>query len=233
MSIRINIPTFLDLPYEIRLKLYSDLFLRSALNLYRKPNSLNLCMSDCNPPFDLQKIPVHHTAISTAFLLTCKQISEEGALVLYSRNTFGFHDPRVLLEFLVCIGQSNTRNIRAIHITVPWNQEKWIFWPSELVNKLSCETKNLETINVTFEAIPKNQFKTYGFVSQEDMLGWVAGHRISVEFNLRLVFGMLSSRKKMAVGSDDGDYWVRFIETGSDVHSVPESIGNSSKLNSS
>jgi hypothetical protein len=204
-------PTFSALPSEIRLEIYGYLFIRPTCNLYRKPNSPDLCTTNS---YDLlvgeQKPVTHHTTIPTAFLLACKQIHAEASTVLYSCNTFGFHDPKVLLVFLVKIGQINTEHIRNIHINVPWNQEKWVFWPTELLCKLS-EVKNLRNIEITFESISTSGFQIYGFGSHNDIISFVVGRRLSLEFNLGLALRRLPTLEMIVVWGSCSEGWLEYL----------------------
>lgn len=134
-------PTLLALAPEIRLEIYDYLFIRPRFNICRKPNSLDLCTSN-DILIKARKPTIYSSTVPTALLLTCKQIHGEGRAILYSCNTFEFYELRVLLEFLVRIGRISTRHIRALHAIIPWNQEKWAFWPLELLDKLSSDAKN-------------------------------------------------------------------------------------------
>jgi hypothetical protein len=206
MPVSTNPPTILALATEIRFEIYGYLFIQPIFNLHRKPNSPALCSSTShNFPTNAQ---IHRTEIPTALLRTCRQIQGEACAALYSHNTFGFNDPKVLLAFLVQIGQTNTHHIRALHIVIPWNQEQWAFWPVDLLCKLSSDATNLRNTDITFERVPKNKFHKYGFESQDDIVSLVAGRRICIEFNLSLALSRLPGLERVAVWGHCGDGWL-------------------------
>lgn len=206
MPISTNPPTILALAAEIRLEIYGYLFTQSTFNLYRKPNSPALCsFTSRHSP---TSVHIHRIAIPTSLLRTCRQIHAEASAALYSRNTFGFNDPKVLLEFLVQIGQINTHYIRALHIIIPWNQEQWAFWPVELLCKLSSDATNVRNTDITFERAPKDNVQKYGFGSQDDIVSFVAGRRICLEFNLGLALSRLPGLERVAVWGLCGEGWL-------------------------
>jgi hypothetical protein len=212
MSINKDPPALLGLPPEIRLQICSYLLIRPTLNLCRKPNDPGLWTSNShNILSSAQRPTINSTALATALLLTCKKIYEEASGVLYSRNTFGFHDPKVLLTFLVQIGQINTGHVRALHIIVPWNQEKWAFWPSELLHKLSSDAKNLRSMEIIFQRAPRYAFRQYGVGSQDDIVSLLVGRRLGLEFNLGLALGTLLSLEKVIVWGCCGEVWLECL----------------------
>jgi hypothetical protein len=211
MTMLINLPTFSDLPLEIRLEIYDYLFVCPSFSLYRKPNSLDLCSSNAHDPlFSVQKPVIHHATMPVALLLTSTQIHAEASTVLYSRNSFEFHDPKVLLAFLVKIGQKNTAIITSLHINVPWNQGKWVFWPTELLCKLS-EVQNLRAIEITFESISRTWFQKYGFGSHDDIISLVLGCRLSLEFNLGLALGRLPALERVVIWGRCSEGWLECL----------------------
>jgi hypothetical protein len=205
------LPTFSALPPEIRLEIYGYLFIRPTFNLYRKPNSPDLCTANTHDLLvGAQQPVIHHTTIPTALLLACKQIHTEASTVLYSYNTFGFHDPKVLLAFLVKIGQINTGHVRNLHINVPWNQEKWVFWPTELLCRLS-KVKNLRNIEIAFETISRSGLQIYGFRSHDDITSLVVGRRLSLEFNLLLALSKLPTLEIIVVWGICSEGWLECL----------------------
>lgn len=204
-----NPPALLRLPLEIRLEIYSYLLMSPAVTVCRRPNSPDLLYISNNNNNSVQY--QHRTAIipTTALLLTCTQIKAEASMVLYSRNTFGFHDPKVLLVFLEQIGAINTGHVRALHIIVPWNQEKWAFWPSELLCKLLADAKNLRTVDVTFQRVPVGRaLRKYSFgsgSSQEEIASFVVGRAMGLEFNLALALGRLQGLERVVVEGESGE----------------------------
>jgi hypothetical protein len=187
MTINTNPSTFLALPLEIRLEIYSYLYIHPTVNLYQKLNPLNLRNSHTRDSLTVAQNPVTYGGtIHLALLLACKQIHAEASSILYSSNTFSFNDPKGILAFLGQIGPVNTQFVRTLHIVVPWNQERWVFWPSELLCKLSSDAKNLRNIEITFERIPRSGLQIHCFGSHDDIVSLVTGRRLSLEFNLGL-----------------------------------------------
>lgn len=203
---------FLSLPLEIRRQIYCDLFIRPTLNLCRRPNSQKLrTFNNRDSLVDERALHIQCDPISTSLLLTCKEVYTECSSILYSSNTFAFYDPKVLLIFVTQIGQKNTSNIRAIHIVVPWNEDKWALWPVELICKLSSDAQSLKTMDIVFEKIPANCFQLYGFRSQEDILNWVIGRRLSLELNLRIALRRLPCLIAVAVRGFCTEGWPEYL----------------------
>ena len=119
--------SFLDLPPEIRNKLYEELFV-SKNGLTIKPDRTRCRRLQNNKArtLNLQSLNI---------LRTCKKIHEEGASVLYSSHTFHFDDRKcgtwrhhdtaetfplcdltVFQDFLLVIGARNKKNIRKLHL---------------------------------------------------------------------------------------------------------------------
>jgi hypothetical protein len=213
MVVNMGQPPFVTLPLEIRLEIYSHLFIRPILNIYQKPSSLGLCATDTRENFaGAQKAVIYGAAMYTALSLACKQLQAEVSSFLYSHNTFRFRHPKVLSAFLVQIGQNNVRYIRTLHIVIPWNQEGWIFWPSELLCKLSSDAGNLRNIEITFETIPRSGLHTYFFGSYDNISSLVIGRRQSLEFNLQLAFRRLPALETIVIWGDCSEGWLECLE---------------------
>lgn len=212
MTILVNLPTFSALPAEIRLEIYTYLFICPTFNVYRKPNSRELYATDGHDlVFSVQKPVIRYAMMPIALLLACKQLHAEASTVLYSRNTFGFNDPIVLLAFLVKIGQTNTAHITNLHINIPWNQERWIFWPTELLCELS-EVNNLRTIEITFESISRTERKINGFGLHDEIVSSVIGRRLSLEFNLGWALSRLPTLKRIVVRGYCSEGWLEWLK---------------------
>ncbi|KAH7264801.1 uncharacterized protein BKA55DRAFT_223318 [Fusarium redolens] len=112
----------LDLPVEIRLKIY-DLLLVSRFNRCDHPywavgdSYQKLIMLDV-----LQNR--RHRTMEPAILQTCKQIYHEAVPILYSRNVFRISGASCMSQLMDQIGQTNTRMIQHIDIYIPPNCNK-------------------------------------------------------------------------------------------------------------
>lgn len=209
-----NFP-FLNLPVEIRLQIYSYLYVHPKLVVCRKPNSAELyALDDGNFHLDPRNTSSPCVSITTELLLTCHQIHAEASTVLYSGNIFGFDDPKSLLAFLKQIGQINNSHIKSLHIIVPWNQERWLFWPSELLLKLGSGCRNLRNVDLTLKQTPEyiiQESRSGGLGShwwQEDTNAMITGRRMSLEFNLQLALAKLPGLEKVTVWGTCSEGWL-------------------------
>lgn len=112
----------LDLPVEIRLKIY-DLLLVSRFNRLDHPSG---SVGNTN-----QKLVMlgfiqarQYRTMEPAILQTCKQIYLEAVPILYSRNVFRFNQPDLMLRLIAQIGYTNTKLIQSLDIYVPPNADK-------------------------------------------------------------------------------------------------------------
>lgn len=212
MAINLNVPRIFTLPLEIRLEIYNYLLIHPTFNPYEKLNSPSVCTISTDDLLNRAGKPVIYcVTIRTALLLVCKQIHAEAISILYSRNSFRFHHPKILLKFLIQIGQANIRHIKHLQIVVPWNQESWIFWPAELLCKLSSDAKNLQNVEITFERIPSDRAQIYGFGSYDDIVSLVVGRRLSLEFNLGLALRRLAGLERIIVYGGYSEGWLELL----------------------
>ena len=96
--------TFLNLPHYLRTHILQ-------LLLLRQPNSIipnyNYCSIEVSEGLAL------NDNVDAPLLLVNKQLHAEASHVLYTENTFSFHDPHIALWFLKRIGPTNVARIRA------------------------------------------------------------------------------------------------------------------------
>jgi len=136
----------LDLPLEIRVEIY-DLLLVSRFNRLENPSRSvgntyqQLIMLD-----ELQSR--RSKTMEPALLQTCKQVYEEAAPILYSRNVFRFHEPHFMVQFMAQIGHTNMRLIRALDIYVPPDADK-LAWLN-LLHILPEATPGLKSVVVAW-----------------------------------------------------------------------------------
>ncbi|KAE9977311.1 hypothetical protein EG327_007778 [Venturia inaequalis] len=111
-----------DIPAELRLKVYRNLFVIGIANLHAQGhvhNSCHKCYKGCicrRALGELETIPPGRKTIrATAQLLrTCKLFYHEGLPVLYGENTFYIYDGVGLNSFLMGGGDTTASYIRSI-----------------------------------------------------------------------------------------------------------------------
>lgn len=112
----------LDLPVEIRLKIY-DLLLVSRFNRWDNPSWSVGNTHQKLIILDFIQARQYRT-MEPAVLQACKQIYLEAVPILYSRNVFRFNHPDLMLRLMAQIGHTNMKLIQSLDIYVPPNADK-------------------------------------------------------------------------------------------------------------
>lgn len=111
--------SFLDLPPELRLKVYRNLFILENLQLFYYVQRLpHTWPAKRDASHTAAACPVanfeNRNAASPQFLMTCKLCLEEGLPVLYGENELCFDNPSVLRYFLDLWSMEAKGSIRTI-----------------------------------------------------------------------------------------------------------------------
>ena len=155
---------FIQLPFEIRLRVYEFVFINNRV--LKLDSYGHYSMAD---DFKLQpRTGILSTDINTALLLTNQQIFNEAEPILYQTRflKIGLHLDRGL-EFLRSLSSRARRNIRAVHIALPYFYVCGGRWRHKLENNLEawcnlCDymSQNLQirtlSFNAVVEAVPAN-----------------------------------------------------------------------------
>lgn len=134
--------TLLTLPLEIRLRVY-DLCLISSFD----PNQ--------NPPwavgnaFGIDKRPEYRT-VEPAILRACKQIYEEAAPILYSKNVFDICEPKTAFDFIAVVSPTKFKLIMTMELSVSSSADisEWL----ALLKVISMEATGLRYLEVGWGA---------------------------------------------------------------------------------
>lgn len=94
-------------------------------------------------------------ALSLGLLRTCHQIYQETRYLPYSSNTFAFHRPEVLKDFvnhLVSTGRHNELAIRSLHLNVtPRTMEEARLWKDHALPSMAKAFANIEHLHFVSE----------------------------------------------------------------------------------
>lgn len=126
-------PTFLDLPSELRLKIYGHLLVASepiiVCSLTPEKEVLhmrgNVMLRSCGTT---NIIPAVLGRLTLGLLYCNRQISHEAAAAFYQSNTFEFAGRSTwnfLYAFLRMIGEQNRRSLRSLKLEVPIPEKLW------------------------------------------------------------------------------------------------------------
>lgn len=126
-------PGFLDLPSELRIKIYGYLLVasepiticsRTSKEELSEPPG-NVSLRSCSTA---KTVPAVLGSLTLGLLYCNRQISYEAAATLYRSNTFEFAgnctwDP--LYAFLQMIGEENRRSLRSLQLGIPMPKRLW------------------------------------------------------------------------------------------------------------
>jgi hypothetical protein len=114
---RNNTVGFLDLPLEIRLRIY-DLLVVSRFD--RATNPSWAVEKTCQKKVLLHMNFRQERTMDPRILQTCKQIYNEANPILYAQNVFAISEPEQMFRLIVQIGLVNLKLVRTLDIWVPW-----------------------------------------------------------------------------------------------------------------
>lgn len=126
-------PGFLDLPSELRIKIYGHLLVASEPIIVCSPTSGKevlhargiVSLESCDTA---NIVPAALGRLTLGLLYCNQQISHEAAAALYRSNTFEFAGRSTwnfLYAFLRMIGEQNRRSLRSLKIEVPVPERLW------------------------------------------------------------------------------------------------------------
>jgi len=122
---RNNTVGFLDLPLEIRLRIY-DLLVVSRFDPATNPSWA--VEKTCQKKVLLHMKFRQERTMEPRMLQTCKQIYTEANPVLYAHNVFAISEPEQMFRLIAQIGHVNLKSVRTLDIWVPWMAElsSWV-----------------------------------------------------------------------------------------------------------
>ena len=141
---------FLDIPAEIRLRVY-DILLVSRWERMSGPSS-ELDWIDGNRyhirPISYMSSLMPYWVIDPSILRTCRRVYREAISVLYSRNVFNLATPWQAFRFMQQIGPANTALLTSLNISVAKSAElsSWL----ALLGMLSVRATRLLSLEVEF-----------------------------------------------------------------------------------
>jgi len=133
LSVSLEASCFLDLPPEIRIKIYHySLVASESLTIWsgsQKADTTELPESIRLTSHETVKIDVSFSNHLALGLLCCnRQVSSEAAVILYQGNTFRFlgtNNWNPLYGFLEIIGEENRYSLRSLEMAMPKPKQVW------------------------------------------------------------------------------------------------------------
>jgi len=211
-------PGFLDLPSELRIKIYGHLLVASEpITICSRTSEEEI--SDYRGTVSLRSLStakIRPTVLDhlTLGLLECsRQISYEAAATFYRWNTFKFAGDRTwdpLYAFLQLIGERNRRSLGSLELDIPGPKRLWQYSDGTCttldrwcVRKVVAQPAYLQKSASLFQE---------GFVDELDpaigpSFRVLGGHRSSLTFRLNLQRYYVPGMERPGDEYDDGFRW--------------------------
>ena len=195
--------TFLTLPPEIRLQIYSLLLINGS-DLVQEGDE-NTGQERFMLPTKIGEFIVEGPGygIDPTILQTCRQIYREANPVLYSQNVFVSDDPENVVRFFEQIGPVNLKLIRKLKIWVP-SEAKLSPWVG-LLYLLSEGAHGLRSIGICWGANPYN---AVGVPQQT----WELGRGLGDNLLFVNALGRIRGLEELVIGGFYAKNWLAYLE---------------------